>query len=126
LENRPAQAVFLDIHMKSIQQDLAVRAADLFGKSDAFRGRIHDEMLETIDDFDAKNNSAILGRLDCFSHTFNRAIGEHPFILIRAQFSRPGTIIDAGHNGPSHGLHRLRHVFQERDTVSAHCSILGS
>ena len=56
--------------------DFAVGAADPFGKGNPFSGGVHDELLETIDDLDAKEDAAVFGGFDRFAHALDSPVGE--------------------------------------------------
>src|SRR5258707_13013368 len=91
--------VFFDVHVERVQMNLAIGASHSFGEGDAFCSCVHDELLEAIDDFDAKQDAAVFGGLDCFTHALDRPVVEYPLVLARQQLARPGAIIDASHYG---------------------------
>jgi hypothetical protein len=96
LDDRITEAVFLNIHVEGIKKNLATGAADPFGEGNTFSRGVHDELLETIDDLDAKDDTAIFGGLDRLAHTFHRPFGENLFIFAGQQLAWPRAVVDAG------------------------------
>src|ERR1700736_3925502 len=104
--------------------DFAVGAADPFGKGNPFSGGVHDELLETIDDLDAKEHAAVFGGFDRFAHALDSPVGEDLFVFAGQQLARPGTVIDAGHDGAVHMFHRSRHILEKSDAFFARGGVL--
>ena len=90
LENRVAEAVFLDVHMEGIEEDFTVWAFHSFGEGDPLRGGVHDKVLETINDFEAEDDPAVFRRLDGLTHAFDGSVGCRPLVFARKEFARPG------------------------------------
>src|SRR5260370_12165096 len=124
LDDGATDAVFLDVHVEGVQMDFAVGAADPFGKGNPFSGGVHDELLETIDDLDAKEHAAVFGGFDRFAHALDSPVGEDLFVFAGQQLARPGTVIDAGHDGAVHMFHRSRHILEKSDAFFARGGVL--
>ena len=82
LQDGTTKAVFLNVHVKRIEQNLAIGASDPFSKGDTFGGGVHDELFEAIDDFNAENDVVILGRFNRFAHTLDGAVGKNLFVFV--------------------------------------------
>jgi hypothetical protein len=57
--------------VEGVEKDFAVfavGATDPFSKGNTFGGDVHHELLEAIDDFDAKEDAAVFGGFDRFAH----------------------------------------------------------
>jgi hypothetical protein len=89
LKNRVAEAVFLDVYMKRVEEDLAIGAFDTFCECDSLGRSVHDEMLEAIDDFKAKDDVAVFRGFDGLAHPLNRSIGEDSLVFAWQKFARP-------------------------------------
>src|SRR5260370_1802397 len=94
LKDGAAEPVFLDVHMKRIEKDFAAGAFDPYRKGNTFGGSVHHELLEAIDDFDAKEDAAVFGGFDRFAHALDSAIGEDLFFFAGQEFARPGAVVD--------------------------------
>src|SRR3984957_14769035 len=104
--------------------DFAVGAADPFGKGNPFSGGVHDELLETINDLDAKEDAAVFGGFDRVAHALDSPVGEDLFVFAGQELARPATVIDAGHDGAVHMLHRSRHLPEKSDALFARVGVL--
>ena len=121
---RISETVFLNVHVESVQKDFAVGTADPFGKRNPFRRGVHDELLEAIDHLDAKDDAAVFSGFDRFAHTFDRTVSQNSFVFVRCQFARPGTVIDARHDGAPQIFHGSRDVLKKGDPLFAGRGIL--
>ena len=81
LDDGTPEAVFLDVHVEGVEKDFAVGATDPFGKGNTFGGGVHNELLEAIDDFNAKKDAAIFGGFDRFAHALDSAVGQDLFVF---------------------------------------------
>src|ERR1700680_5318727 len=97
--------------------DFAVGAADPFGKGNPFSGGVHDELLETIDDLDAKEDPAVFGGFDRFAHALDSPVGEDLFVFAGQELARPGTVIYLRHDRAVHTLPRERVILQNSHAV---------
>src|SRR5260370_8424047 len=86
LNDGTPEAVFLDVHVEGVEKDFAVGATDLFSKGNTFGGDVHHELLEAIDDFDAKDHAAVFGGFDRFPHSLDTAFGSDLFFFPLQQF----------------------------------------
>src|SRR6516165_2963966 len=123
LTDCPSDAVFLDIEVEGVQMDFAVRASHPLDKRNPFGSSVHQEVLEAVHDFDAKENAAVFGGFDRFSHTLNCPVGENLFVFTGKRPPRPGTVINAGHNGAAHLFHRPAYLLEKINGVFPDCSI---
>ena len=89
LKNRVAEAVFLDVHVEGIEQDFAVGTVDLFGECDAFGGCVHYEVLEAVDDLEAKDYPTVFGGLDASRTPSIARSVEHTLVFAGKEFARP-------------------------------------
>jgi len=109
------EAVFFDVHVEGVEKNFAVGATDPFSKGNTFGCDVHHELLEAIDDFDAKEDVAIFGGFNRFAHALESAVGEDLFVFAGQQLAWPGAVIDAGQYGAAQVFHRSRHVLKKSD-----------
>jgi hypothetical protein len=76
-------------------------------------------VLEAVDDFDTKQNAAVLSDFDRFAHALDCPVGEDSFVFAGQRPARPATVIDAGHDGAAHLLHCQRYVLKKGDALFA-------
>src|SRR3979411_2720305 len=100
LDDRTAEAFFLDVHVKGVEEDFTIGTFNSLREGNAFLGSVHHELLKAIYNLNAENDAAIFRGLDRFTYAFDRAISKNLFVFTRVQFPRPGTVIDAGHHRP--------------------------
>jgi hypothetical protein len=103
---------------------LQLGTVDPFGKGNPFSGGVHHELLETIDDLDAKEHAAVFGGFDRFAHSLESPVGEDLFVFAGQGLARPATVIDAGHDRAVHMFHRSRHILEKSDAFFARGGVL--
>jgi hypothetical protein len=83
------------------------RSTDPFSKGNTFGGDVHHELLEAIDDFDAKEDAAVFGAFDRFAHALesSRIFGLNSRLLAPKppSSSTAGKVVDKSRGGDRAG-----------------------
>ena len=80
--------IFFDIHVISIEQDLQVRAVDLFHVDQGFIICVEQELLKAVDDLDVEQDFVVFGCYDCLFYPW-RILVESCFLagtIYQAQY----------------------------------------